>query len=107
MTVLIDSDVLIEVSCSRDAGIRTAWDRLRNSDAVLMCSPVTVAELWHGVRAEDHDLDGCVPPNTEARRGGHPYRAGFEHGHDDDFDRDRRVVGKGGGRRGKSTEDAE
>jgi hydrogenase accessory protein HypB len=48
MTVLIDSDVLIAVLRGRDIEIRSAWDRLRDSDAVLMCSPVTVAELWDG-----------------------------------------------------------
>src|SRR5579863_8141327 len=56
MTVLIDSDILIEVSRDRDARIRAAWNRLRDSDAVLVCSPVTIAELWHGARPQDHDL---------------------------------------------------
>ena len=56
MTVLIDSDILIEVSRDRDARIRAAWSRLRDSDAVLLCSPVTIAELWHGARPQDHDL---------------------------------------------------
>jgi predicted nucleic acid-binding protein len=78
MTVLIDSDVLIEVSRGRNTSIRTAWDRLRDSDAVLMCSPVTVAELWHGARAEDHELLDrlfdcfvCLPVDKDiARRAG-------------------------------------
>ena len=33
--------------------------------------------------------------------------AGFEHGHDDDFDRDRRVLGPAGSRCGKGAEDAQ
>jgi predicted nucleic acid-binding protein len=82
MTVLIDSDVLIEVSRGRHASIRNVWDRLRDSDAVLMCSPVTVAELWHGARDEDHDLLHrlfdcflCIPVNEDiGRRAGNLLR---------------------------------
>ena len=48
MNVLIDSDILIEVSRGRDTAILAAWMRLRNLDAVLMCRPVNVAELCHG-----------------------------------------------------------
>jgi len=49
-SVLIDSDVLIEVSRGRDPSLLEDWGRLANSDALIVISPVTVAELWHGVR---------------------------------------------------------
>jgi predicted nucleic acid-binding protein len=52
--VLIDSDILIEVSRARDHAILARWDELSRSDAALLCSPVTVAELWHGVRPHEH-----------------------------------------------------
>lgn len=52
--VLIDSDILIEVARARDQSILTRWDELSRSDAAILCSPVTVAELWHGARPQEH-----------------------------------------------------
>ena len=70
--VLVDSDILIEVSRARDRSILTRWDELSQGDALALCSPVTVAELWHGVRAPEEsalvDLLGamvCVPIDAE------------------------------------------
>ena len=51
--VLIDSDVLIEVARSKDESILARWDELSRSDAAILCSPVTIAELWHGVRPHE------------------------------------------------------
>ena len=66
--VLIDSDILIEVTRARDPGILARWDELSRSDMALLCSPVTVAELWHGARAKEHatlealfDAIQCIP----------------------------------------------
>ena len=74
-TILIDSDVLIEVSRGRDAAVLKQWEELGVSDAVLLCSPVTVAEIWHGARPKEHAiLDAlfasliCVPINLEIGR---------------------------------------
>ena len=53
-SVLIDSDILIEVSRARDKAILSRWDQLSQGDAPLMCSPVTVAEIWHGARPQEH-----------------------------------------------------
>jgi predicted nucleic acid-binding protein len=50
MTILIDSDVLIEVLRGRDAGILEKWTGLANSSDAVLCSPVSVAEIWHGAR---------------------------------------------------------
>ena len=52
--VLIDSDILIEVSRARDHAVVARWDRLSRSEVALLCSPVTVAELWHGARSKEH-----------------------------------------------------
>jgi predicted nucleic acid-binding protein len=51
--VLIDSDILIEVSRARDAAVLARWDELSRSEVALLCSPVTVAELWHGARPKE------------------------------------------------------
>jgi predicted nucleic acid-binding protein len=53
-SVLIDSDILIEVSRARDAAVLGRWDQLSRSETPLLCSPVTVAELWHGARPQEH-----------------------------------------------------
>ena len=46
MTVLVDSDILIEVSRGKNAGIVSRWMDLSGSDAAVLYSPFRVAELW-------------------------------------------------------------
>ena len=50
MTVLVDSDILIEVSRGKNAVIAKKWMELSESDAAVLYSPVSVAELWAGAR---------------------------------------------------------
>ena len=78
MTVLVDSDILIEVLRGRDQGIIGRWSELGESSDFILCSPVSVAELWHGARAREHQaLEGlfraliCIPidANTGRRAG--------------------------------------
>jgi predicted nucleic acid-binding protein len=52
--VLIDSDVLVEVSRGRDENTLARWDDLSRTDAVILYSPVTAAEIWHGARPHEH-----------------------------------------------------
>jgi predicted nucleic acid-binding protein len=56
MTVLTDSGILIEVSRGVDSEILLKWSNLSESDDVILCTPVTVAEAWHGARPKEHDL---------------------------------------------------
>lgn len=53
-SVLIDSDILIEVSRARNSALLARWDQLSRNDTPLLCSPVTVAEFWHGARPQEH-----------------------------------------------------
>jgi predicted nucleic acid-binding protein len=53
-SILIDSDVLIEVTRARDDAILLRWDELSGTQTPLLCSPVTVAELWQGARPQEH-----------------------------------------------------
>lgn len=53
ISVLIDSDILIEVSRARDNALLARWNQLSSSSTPLSCSPVTVAELWHGARPSE------------------------------------------------------
>jgi predicted nucleic acid-binding protein len=52
--VLVDSDVLIEVFRARDTKILDRWAALIASNTVVLYSPVTVAEIWHGARPSEH-----------------------------------------------------
>jgi hypothetical protein len=55
-SILIDTDILIEVSRGRDNALLKRWADLADSEAALLCSPVTVAELWHGARPAEHGI---------------------------------------------------
>ena len=55
MTVLVDSDILIEVSRGRDSGIVSQWTELSRSDAAILYSSVSVAELRAGARPSEHE----------------------------------------------------
>ncbi len=75
MSVLIDSDILIEVSRGRNKTLIARWMGLADSSEILLCSPVTVAELWHGARPAEHDILSdlfrvltCVPIDHEIGR---------------------------------------
>jgi hypothetical protein len=85
VTVLVDSDILSEVSRGKDAGIVSKWMDLSDSDAAVLYSPVSVAELWAGARPNEHDALNnlfraltCAPIDEESgRRAGvylHRYR---------------------------------
>jgi predicted nucleic acid-binding protein len=55
VTVLVDSDVLIEVSRARDESIVSRWLELGRSDALILFSPVNQAELWAGARPSERE----------------------------------------------------
>lgn len=72
MMVVIDSDVLIEVSRHRDGRLISAWLALTDSEIEVMYSPVSAAELWAGALPREHDVLTrifrslrCVPCNEE------------------------------------------
>lgn len=54
MNVLIDSDVLIEVLRARNQELLERWWQLAETDASVLYSPVTSAEIWAGARPRDH-----------------------------------------------------
>jgi predicted nucleic acid-binding protein len=55
MTVLVDSDILIEVSRGKNVDIVSRWTDLSNSDARVLYSPVSAAELWAGAWPNEHN----------------------------------------------------
>jgi hypothetical protein len=87
-TVLIDSDVLIEVSRARDESLLTRWHRLSSSDTMILCSPVTVAEVWHGARSHEQKVVNalfgvmtCIPIDAEIGRRAGDYLRQFAKSH--------------------------
>lgn len=73
--VLIDSDILIEVARGRNPAVVARWEDLSGGDTVPLCSPVTIAEIWHGARLPEHDslirlfaALVCVPIDEEIGR---------------------------------------
>lgn len=66
--LLLDSDIVIEVLRSRDAPLARRWKSLAASETLLLYSPVTAAEVWHGCRPSEAastagilDALTCVP----------------------------------------------
>jgi len=53
--ILLDTEVLIEVLRARNPSVLAPWSRLQDSSISLFVSPVTVAEIWHGLRPEEED----------------------------------------------------
>jgi predicted nucleic acid-binding protein len=72
VTILVDSDILIEVTRGRNAEILQRWEDLSGSEHILLCSPVSIAELWHGARPSEHEALTnlfrtltCVPADAQ------------------------------------------
>jgi predicted nucleic acid-binding protein len=55
MKVLVDTDILIEVSRARNLEIVDQWQALSLRRATVYYSPVTVAELWAGMRPSERE----------------------------------------------------
>lgn len=88
MTVLVDSDILIEVSRGRDSTILAKWMELSESDALILFSPVTAAELWAGARLSEYpklealfDALVCVPADASVGRRAGEYLRRYRKSH--------------------------
>jgi predicted nucleic acid-binding protein len=88
MTVLVDSDILIEVSRGRKTEIVSRWIKLSNSGSAVMYSPVSVAELWAAARPSEYDALGnlfraltCAPIDADAGRRAGAYLRQYRKSH--------------------------
>jgi len=86
--VLVDSDVIIEVLKQSDREILSKWDELGRSEAVVVYSPVSAAEIWHGVRDAEQDsivalfsVMTCAPIDEEIGRKAGDYLRLFHRSH--------------------------
>jgi predicted nucleic acid-binding protein len=88
VTILVDSDILIEVSRGRDSAVVSRWIELSKSDALILFSPVTVAELRAGARSAEHaalealfEALVCVPADTAVGRRAGEYMRRYRKSH--------------------------
>lgn len=75
MTVIADSDILIEVLRRRDESLLARWAELAASDVELAYSPVSQVEIWQCARPREHlsifelfDALSCIPIDAEIGR---------------------------------------
>jgi len=88
MTVLVDSDILIEVCRGRDKDITSRWLDLSSLETAILYSPVTAAELWAGALPSEHKLLRtlfqalvCVPIDAETGRQAGDYLCQYRKSH--------------------------
>lgn len=88
MNVLVDSDILIEVLRARDNDILHRWRTLKSPEHAVLCSPVSVCELWRGVRPREKDAVEllfaaliCVPVNAEVGKRAGEYLQRYSKSH--------------------------
>lgn len=88
MTILTDSDILIEVSRGRDTTIISRWLELSRSDATIVVSTISAAELWAGARLSEYaamealfDALTCVPVDAAIGRRAGEYLRRYRKSH--------------------------
>jgi len=88
VTVLTDSDILIEVSRGRDRAVVAQWLELSRSDAMILFSAVSAAELWAGARPSEHEAMEalfnalvCVPADAAIGRRAGEYLRSYRKSH--------------------------
>ena len=56
MTVLVDSDILIEVTRGRNQDVIGRWRELKSAENVVLYCAVTAAELWADVLPHEREI---------------------------------------------------
>ncbi len=86
--VLVDSDVIIEVLRQHDPEILEKWVELADSREAVICSPVSVAEVFHGMRDREKNaiervFSGmlCLPIDQQIGRRAGDYLRLFRKSH--------------------------
>ena len=55
MSVLLDSDVVIEILRAREQSVMSQWQHLADSAEVVLFTPLTAAEVWAGARRHEQE----------------------------------------------------
>jgi predicted nucleic acid-binding protein len=68
MSILLDSDIVIEILRSRDQAILSQWEALASTGRLILFSPITAAEIWAGARPNERQATSlffshltCIP----------------------------------------------
>src|SRR5271165_3552884 len=88
MSVLVDSDILIEISRARNQEVIMKWTQLAESGSAILCSPVSSAELWAGALPREHEATAelfrtlvCVSIDYETGRQAGDYLRQYRKSH--------------------------
>jgi predicted nucleic acid-binding protein len=88
VTILTDSDILIEVSRGRDKALVSRWLELGRSDTLIVFSAISAAELWAGARPSEYaalealfDALVCIPADAAVRRRAGEYLRRYRKSH--------------------------
>ncbi|HLI82304.1 MAG TPA: type II toxin-antitoxin system VapC family toxin [Bryobacteraceae bacterium] len=88
MSVLIDSDILIEVSRGRDLPIVSRWLTLARSKEKILYSPVSAAEIWSGALPGEFETTDylfgsmtCLPIDGQTGRQAGAYLHAYRKSH--------------------------
>jgi predicted nucleic acid-binding protein len=88
VTVLVDSDILIEIARGRNETLAAKWIDLALRKTLILYSPITLAELWSGARPNEHaalqamfDALVCLPVTAETGRRAGAYMNRFRKSH--------------------------
>lgn len=86
--ILVDSDILIEVLRGRDIKVARTWAHNVAAERPLFYSPVTLAELRHGMRTQEREPTErlfscllCVPIDMEIGARAGDYLHAFHRSH--------------------------
>jgi len=86
--VLVDSDILIEVLRGRKAEVLKHWTELVDSERPLFYSPVSLAEIRHGMRPHERESVErvmsamvCIPIDIEIGARAGDYLMAFHASH--------------------------
>ena len=88
MGVLVDSDIIIEVTRGRNLELLSKWIDLSSSNIAILYSPVSEAELWAGACPNEHDALNeflrsliCTPITREIGRQAGDYLRQYKKSH--------------------------
>lgn len=88
MTVLVDSDILIEVLRGENQDVISKWRALGGSEHLILYSPIAVAELWAGARAGEYGALSnlfrvltCIPVDAATGRQAGDYLRQYRKSH--------------------------
>ncbi|MGD0830525.1 MAG: type II toxin-antitoxin system VapC family toxin [Terracidiphilus sp.] len=75
MSILLDTDIAIEILRARDQAILAKWTGFITTGATVLYSPVTAAEVWAGALPNEYQIIArffrpliCIPTDYEIGR---------------------------------------